>query len=47
MGLVNALDKGIVPEGEKSDYLKYVKDASNELDGVIKDITAKTVSSSS
>lgn len=43
MGLVNALDRGIVPESEKAIYWKYVKDASNELDAVIKDITAKTI----
>ncbi len=43
MGLVNALHRGIVPEEEKSMYLNYVKEASNELDDVIRDITANTI----
>lgn len=43
MGLVYAIQKGIVPEPEKEVYYKYIVDSANELDTVIKDITAKTV----
>jgi len=32
-----------VPEPEKEVYYKYIVDSANELDTVIKDITAKTV----
>ena len=44
MGLVNALDRGIIPEIERPVFFKYVTDSANELDAVIKEITAKTVS---
>jgi PAS domain S-box-containing protein len=44
MGLVNALDKGIVPDMDKPAYLKYIKNSSDELDDVIKEITALTIS---
>jgi PAS domain S-box-containing protein len=44
MGLVNALQKDIVPETDKRMYLKYVQDSANELDNVIKEITSKTIS---
>jgi PAS domain S-box-containing protein len=43
MGLANALQKGIVPERERQQYLNFIKTSSDELDDVIKDITAKTV----
>ncbi|MCX6206878.1 MAG: PAS domain S-box protein [Bacteroidetes bacterium] len=43
MGLVYAIQKGIVPETEKEVYYKYIVDSAHELDSVIKDITAKTV----
>jgi PAS domain S-box-containing protein len=43
MGLVNALDKGIVPDCDKSSYLKHIKNSSDELDTVIKQITALTI----
>lgn len=42
MGLANALQKGIVPDSERQQYLNYIKNSSDELDHVIKDITAKT-----
>ncbi len=44
MGLVNALDKGIIPEIKRPVFFKYVTDSANELDAVIKEITAKTIS---
>lgn len=43
MGLANALQRGIVPECERQQYLNYIKNSSDELDDVIKDITAKTI----
>ena len=42
MGLANALQKGIVPDSERQQFLDYIKKSSDELDDVIKDITAKT-----
>lgn len=44
MGLVQVLQKGIVPDDEKGTYFNYVVDSANELDHVIKEITAKTIS---
>lgn len=44
MGLVHVLQKGIVADAEKENYFKYVLDSANELDNVIKEITAKTIS---
>ena len=44
MGLVYAMQRGIVPESEKGIYFNYMVDSANELDNVIKEITAKTVS---
>ncbi|MEI8073792.1 MAG: PAS domain S-box protein [Bacteroidota bacterium] len=43
MGLANALQEGIVPECDRQQYLDYIKNSSDELDDVIKNITAKTV----
>ena len=42
IGLANALQKGIIPDSERQQYLDYIKISSDELDDVIKDITAKT-----
>ena len=41
MGLVNALERDIVPADEQKKYLHYVKISAAELDGVIKEITKK------
>lgn len=43
MGLVQVLQKGIVADSEKDIYFKYVLDSANELDHVIKEITARTI----
>ena len=43
MGLANALQRGIVPDSERQQYLNYIKNSSDELDDVIKNITAKTI----
>ena len=43
MGLANALQSEIVPDCDRKKYLNYIKSSSDELDRVIKDITAKTV----
>lgn len=43
MGLVNALQRDIIPRDEYRQYLNYVRESAIELDNVIKEITDKTI----